>query len=193
MRLKKELMPRCIIGPRIILRPVRLDDAEIITAAANDPVLREKLCFFSFFQDSPTIERETAYLKRMINSESDLLMVIESEYDHRFIGTIGLHELDLHNDNLRLGIIIFNKYFWRQGYAREALNLLLDFAFNGLGMNKVYLNPRADNKIAIRIYKKLGFKQEGILRQEYKVKVGHYLDMLRMSILKDEWLKERRI
>lgn len=189
MRLKKELMPRCIIGPRIILRPVRLDDAETITLAANDRVLRKTLCFFSFFQKPPTVERETTYLKRMINSESDLLMVIETKDSRQFIGTIGIHEVDWFNDNLRFGIIIFNKDFWRHGYAKEAVNLILEFVFRGMNMNKVYLTPRVDNFRSIEIYEKLGFQREGVLRQEYKVKTGQYLNLLRMSILKDEWLE----
>lgn len=189
MRLKKEWIPENIIGARIVLRPIRLDHAKIIVMLASDPILLKKLSFFSFFQNPPTIESEIKYLKRMINSGTDLLMAIESKENHQFIGTVGLHELDWWNDNCRFGIIIFNKVFLGNGYAKESAGLMLDFAFNRLEMNKVYLTPRLDNTRSIQIYEKLGFKPEGVLRQEYKVKSGQYLNLLRMSILKNECKK----
>ncbi len=192
MRLKKEWIPQGFKGARVILRPIRFDDAETIVALANDPILREKLSFFSFFQNPPTIESEINYLKRMIESETDLMMAMESIETRQFIGTIGLHELDWWNDNCRFGIIIFNKIFWGNGYAKESADLILDFAFSRLEMNKIYLTPRLDNARSIQIYKKLGFKPEGVLRQEYKVKSGQYLNLLRMSILKNEWLESRK-
>lgn len=192
MRLKNEWIPESIVGARVILRPVRLDDAEAIVALANDPILREKLSFFSFFQNPPTIESEINYLERMIKSETDLMMVMESKEIHQFIGTVGLHELDWWNDNCRFGIIIFNKIFWGNGYAKESADLILDFAFSRLEINKIYLTPRLDNTRLIQIYEKLGFKPEGVLRQEYKVRSGQYLNLLRMSILKNEWLEGRK-
>ncbi len=187
MKSKKEWMPEIIVGDRIILRPMEISDAFDVCASLQDNLVSEKLSHFSFFQRIPSLEDERTYLRRMIDSEADLLMAIELKHEHRFIGTIGLHELDFWNENCRFGIIIFNSVFWGQGYAKEAESLILRFVFCVLKMNKVYLTPRLDNSQAIEIYKKLGFRPEGILREEYKVKEGQHLDLLRMSILKREW------
>lgn len=194
---KQEWVPESIVGERVFLRPITLDDAPIIVEKANDPVLREKLKYFSFFQWPLDLEREIAYLERMIGSQSDLLMAIRLIEGKKFIGTVGLHEIDWLNDNLRLGIIIFEKDAWGNRYAKEVTEMILHFVFEELGMNKIYLMPRADNTHSIHIYKKLGFLPEGILRQEYridKLKEGgyQYLDLLRMSILRKEWREENK-
>ncbi len=195
---KEEWVPESIIGERVFLCPITLDDAPIIVEKVNDPVLREKLKYFSFFQEPLIFERETAYLKRMIDSQNDLIMVIKLIEGKKFIGTVGLHEIDWLNDHLRFGIIIFDKDFWGGGYGREAVDLMLDFSFEELNMNKVYLASRTDNAVAIGVYQKLGFKVEGVLRQEYRInktedkEVRLYLDLLKMSILKSEWREETK-
>lgn len=185
----KERTCKVIEGLRIRLRPAGLDnifsDSREILKWLRDYDVKESLRYFSFFQAKPTLGRQMRYFAGMIESKDNQVFIIETK-SGEFIGTCGLHDIDRVNDNLRLGIIIFNKNYLRQGYGRETLNLLLDFAFGELHMNKVYLTVRADNDLAINIYRKLGFKEEGVMRKEYKIRAGEYLDLLRMSILKEE-------
>lgn len=185
-----------IEGNRVRLRPIELEnileDAQNVVSWANNPEVREALRFYSFFQGSLTLNRQLYFFYRMIESKNDQVFIVETK-SGEFLGTCGLHDIDRFNNNLRFGIIIFNKNYLRKGYGKEILNLLLRFSFENLGMNKVYLTPRTDNKLAIYIYKRLGFKKEGIMRKEYKVREGQYIDPLRMSILRDEWEVKRLI
>lgn len=189
--MEKNRVPEKIEGNKTKLRSIgwesMVKDARSIVKWTGDPEIREALKFFSFFQRKVTLGQQLEYFSRMIGSQSDQIFVIETK-SGEFLGTCGLHDIDQVNNNLRIGIIIFNKDYWRQGYGRQVLNLLLQFAFENLEMNKVYLTARVDNQLAIHIYTRLGFKEEGILREEYWVKEDQYIDLLRMSILRDEWV-----
>jgi len=171
---------------RIKLRSLHLSDvlgyASKIVKWANDPEVREALKYFSFFQELLTLEKQRAYQKNIAVSETDRLYAIESTGSGNFIGTIGIHEIDWKNHNARLGIIIFNKNYWRQGYATETLATLLPFVFSEMKLNKIYLTARADNALAIHIYEKLGFTMEGILHEQYCIKENEYLDLIIMYI-----------
>jgi len=71
-----------------------------------------------------------------------------------------------------------------------ASEMLLDYAFGALPTNKIYLEVFTDNKKAIRLYEKLGFKQKGLLKEEI-YKNGTFKDIIRMTILKKDWLKTK--
>lgn len=74
-----------------------------------------------------------------------------------------------------------------QGYGTEATRLLLDFAFKDLNLHRVYLHVLATNQIAVRMYEKVGFVREGVLREAAHID-GRYLDLIMMGILREEYV-----
>ena len=70
----------------------------------------------------------------------------------------------------------------------EAVRLLLDFAFRDLNLHRVYLHVFDTNAAAIRIYEKVGFVREGVLRQAAHID-GRYVDVMVMSILREEYAR----
>jgi len=85
-----------------------------------------------------------------------------------------------------IGIMIGEKEFWNLGYGTDAIETLLRYLFYELAMNRVYLIADERNARALHCYEKLGFKKEGILRQN-RYKNGVYTNDVMMSLLKDEW------
>lgn len=63
----------------------------------------------------------------------------------------------------------------------------MDYLFNYYNLNKLYLNVRADNQNAIKLYNKVGFKIEGNLEMISFIE-GKYIDIIRMAMLKDEYI-----
>jgi RimJ/RimL family protein N-acetyltransferase len=80
-----------------------------------------------------------------------------------------------------LWILIGSSDLWGKGLASEALRLLLDYAFDSLGLRKLHVKVRTDNEAAVRLYQKLGFEREGIFAKEYLAE-GRYVDLFRMAI-----------
>lgn len=170
---------------RLRLRPAREDDAEALLAAM-EPATTQNL---SFFRDPIDLDRQRSYLRRM-QSAQDRLFVIELRDGEHIVGTCGIHEYDRHNDNGRMGLLIFRESDRALGYGSEATELLMCWAFTALELHKLYVRILMTNDAARAHYLKLGFKEEGVMREEYKLG-GEYHDMILFSLLKREWEARR--
>ena len=73
-----------------------------------------------------------------------------------------------------------------KGYGTEAIRIMLDMAFNKYEMHRVSIGVVELNTDALEFYKKIGFKQEGILEEAYYYN-KEYSDFIMMRILSHEW------
>lgn len=159
---------------------------QIVGAMPGPGAYPTALANLSFFTEPLTLERETVYLTKTVMSDSERLYAIrQGEYD-TLIGTIGLHEIDWHSNNARIGATIFVPSERGKGFGTGAIDRVLEVAFCDLGMHKIYLNVFAENERGRKLYARLGFVEEGTLRDEYLLR-GVYHDMVRMSMKKSEW------
>ncbi|HME83470.1 MAG TPA: GNAT family N-acetyltransferase [Roseiarcus sp.] len=78
-----------------------------------------------------------------------------------------------------------------EGLGTAFLGLVLDEAFGPLGAERVSLDCFAGNARAQRVYEKLGFTKDGVLRKAYRLPDGTRTDLVLMALLKSEW-EERR-
>lgn len=171
-----------ITTSRLLLRPIRPADAkEVLSWINNEEIVKN----FQFFTGKFSVEDELHYIEKMNNSSTDLLFGVTIKCGE-LIGTCGLHEVDTKNDTARLGVIIGKTEHWNKGYAEEAIRALLELAFYAMNLHKIYLNVFVTNEKSVHLYTEVGFQTEGTLRKEYKIR-GEYVDMRRMSILKEEW------
>ena len=83
-------------------------------------------------------------------------------------------------------IIIGEKDEWGKGYGTEVGHLLLHYAFRQLGFHRISIGVVGSNKRALRFWRSLGFKKEGVQRDEYYYD-NKYIDGVMMSILEDEY------
>lgn len=108
------------------------------------------------------------------------------EADGQFIGLVVLHSFDDVAHTALLGIAIGDKAYWGRGYGREAVGLILRYAFRYHNLERVWLRVHARNQRAIRAYQACGFIEEGRLRR-HVWSDGAYDDLVMMGILRDEW------
>ncbi|KAL3467208.1 acyl-CoA N-acyltransferase [Aspergillus heterothallicus] len=100
-----------------------------------------------------------------------------------------LGKLTAHNRNAALGIS-FIESARGKGYGREAINWILDWAFEIGGLHRVSLEVLASNERARRLYKSVGFVEEGRQREAvWQFRKWH--DVIEMGILEHEWVKLR--
>ena len=102
-----------------------------------------------------------------------------------------LKSIDRLNKHAELGIAIGDRSFWGKGYGLSAMKEMLDFAFSQLDLNKVWLRVELDNEKAIKSYKRMGYIEEGILRQD-RLRKGVFIYRLRISILRDEYINAKK-
>lgn len=161
------------------IRPLEKGDLPYIYKQENS---RKVMALW--FQEAYTSFDELQILyERHILDQTERRFVVEN--DEQFIGVVELVDIDPLHRHTEIQIII-NSDYQGHGYAQLAMKSGIDYAFKVLNMHKVYLYVDVDNSAAIHIYKKVGFIEEGILRQHFFAE-GRYHDSLMMGILANEF------
>ncbi|MBE0700008.1 MAG: GNAT family N-acetyltransferase, partial [Anaerolineaceae bacterium] len=102
------------------------------------------------------------------------------------IGSIDLSGIDWVTGNAWVGIGIGEREYWGKGYGADAMNVLLNFAFGSLNLKRISLTVFEYNERALNCYLKVGFKEEGRMRQ-WMQRAGERYDLIFMGILREEW------
>ena len=118
-------------------------------------------------------------------SPTDDSFAIHIRGDDVPIGVISLVNKSEANESADLSVIVGHQDDRHQGYGTEAIDLLLLYAFEELGLNRIGLSVFEFNEEAISAYEKLGFVVEGRLRRAIKRRTGFH-DAILMSKLKRE-------
>lgn len=134
-------------------------------------------------------------LSRLVQPQETIEDIFESEYnilglitlkDKTPIGLIAYLNIDEYTKKAELRKLIGEKKQRGKGYGNEATKAWIEYGFFTLGLEKIYLTTINTDIKNIRINESLGFKVEGLLKNELKIN-GEYFDVLQMSLLK-EWL-----
>lgn len=174
-----------LIDSKVYLRPLDLEDITALTAWLNDPEVTRNLRIYRPL----TPMAEEAFLRKLGESESDIVLAIMAREPEQFLGVTGLHQLDARNRHVQFGITVGEKSAWGKGYGTEATRLMVRYAFDTLNLNRVWLHVYEDNERALHVYQKVGFRMEGRLRQSY-FREGRYWDTFVMAVLREEWGRE---
>lgn len=174
-----------IRAERIYLRPAERGDLPAFVRWLTDAEVSRHLSF----RAPISLAMEEKWFDAMVERQgkSDYHFVICLLDGDRPIGTAGLHGLDLENGSAEFGISIGEKDAWNRGFGTETLNAICDFGFGELRLERIDLHVHTGNARAIRSYEKAGFQLEGRLRHAHFAE-GRHVDVLRMSMLRDEWL-----
>jgi len=170
------------IGDRLYLSPMNPNDVEKYVEWISSPIVSDGMGNTSNIL-TESLDKE--FIEKALKNGDKCFAIILLKNDE-LIGNCSIYR---ENDNARvaeLGIFIGDEKFRNNGYGQEALNLLLDYGFNYLNLNSVYLSVFSFNDVAINCYKKIGFKEAGRLRENYFLN-GKYYDVVYMDILKREF------
>jgi RimJ/RimL family protein N-acetyltransferase len=173
-----------LVGERILLRPFSKRDLPHIQRWSADAELRKLIGEVAPMSGA---EAEKFY-KELRADKGRVWFVIVLKRNGRVIGEAGLLRMFRPWRNTDMTIIIGEKDAWGKGYGTEAGHLLLDYAFNRLGFHRISIGVVGFNKRALRFWESLGFKKEGVERDEYFYD-NKYSDGIMMSILEDEFRK----
>jgi len=107
--------------------------------------------------------------------------------DPRVIGTCTLYAWNREHRRAELGFAL-KPSLWGQGLASEAVDRVVDFGFDELGLHRLEADSDPRNTASIRILMKLGFREEGYLRERYLIG-GEAQDAVFMGLLRTEWVR----
>lgn len=168
----------------IILRPFRAEDADTLWNSLGSPVIDKLTGTHATF----TRDQIDAYIARQIANDDDerAAFIIALPDDSRALGEVVINDIDHDNHSANIRIALFAEDDLGKGYGTTAMRLMVDYGFRQLKLHRISLGVYAFNPRAIHVYEKIGFKQEGVLRDALYWE-GEYVDEIIMSILAHEW------
>lgn len=168
---------------RIYLRAFELDDYKTSIVWRNDSEIWNMLGGHKYFVSEAY---EKKWVEDAIFNAKDIKLAICLNESNLYIGNVYLTDIDMINRSCESHILIGNKKYWGQGYAKEALEKLLKFAFNERGMNRITAYILETNTASIKMHKKIGYQQEGVMRDAV-LKNGLFHNIIILSILNSEF------
>mgnify|MGYP001467995742 FL=1 len=145
----------------IILRPLIKDDSRRLSELCNNKKIWDNLRDFIPF---PYTENDALNFIEMCQSEEPQV-TFGIEYKNELVGVIGLiPQKDIYRLSAEIGYWIGEDY-WNKGIATRSTSLIVDYAFNKLGLIRLFTGVFDFNTASQRVLEKAGFKQEGIFKK----------------------------
>jgi RimJ/RimL family protein N-acetyltransferase len=171
-------------GKHIRLRAVEPADAEFFCAWNQDSEMARNLDWVWPPTSLESVKRwaEEMALRKLVDDA--FFWVIENEAGQA-VGCINSHHCDRRVGTFQYGVAV-RQECQRQGYASEAILLVLRYYFEELRYQKVMVHVHSDNAASIRLHERLGFQLEGRLRRTVFTR-GEYLDDLLFGMTVEEF------
>jgi len=178
-------MPR-IATERLVLREVRpeADVSRLFDLFADPDVARytDTGPFTGIDEATEVMD----WIEQIFAGRRGMRWVIAERADEEaLIGTCGFNRWRRWNDSAEMGYDLM-QHFWGRGLMTEALSAIIRFGFDRMALNRIEADVTVGNGRSARVLAKLGFAEEGVLRQRGKWK-GDYHDLRMFSLLRAEW------
>lgn len=162
----------------IFLRPMELYDAEKV---GKWRFSEDNYSYFYEFTPTSRFVNEL-WFQDTLKKKTELNFIITEKNGNIDIGMISLVDIDFRNQKCEMGrVLIAEKDARGKGFGKQAIQLLLEYAFKHLNMHKVYCEVLSDNLTAIETYKKCGFIQDGYF-ENHIYKNGDFKDVIHLSV-----------
>ncbi|MDD4984020.1 MAG: GNAT family N-acetyltransferase [Candidatus ainarchaeum sp.] len=141
------------------VRQMELKDLQNIVSNAKDPEIANNNMVVKKYN---TLAKAKKYIEKMQDKEATATgyeLVIEDQ-EHNFVGVLSLHHMDYKKGTGYIGYWL-TKSNWGKGIATKALKHLLPFAFDYLGLKKIYAKTLISNTKSQGVLERAGFKVIG--------------------------------
>lgn len=173
------------------LSPITLDDTNIFFELIENNRERISTYFPGIVGFTKTLEETKAHIEeRIAGAESGKYMIylITDTSNNKIAGVVQMKDIDFNARKREFGIFIDEAYL-KQGIATKSILASIDYCFNNLKLNKVFVRIAEENTASRGVAEKCGFKVEGILRQDFMTSDGKLIDLYYYGLLKEEFTK----
>lgn len=166
-------------GNKVGLRAFEKDDLVLYKKWLSDPEVTKYLEMgWQPYTDSAL---EAVY-QEADNDPNSVVMTVCDLKTGQPLGTTGFYLINWPGKRAQHRILLGEPSFFGKGYGTETNKIMIEYGFNRLNLNTIYLGVNAENKGAIKSYLNAGFIEEGKQR-EFVYNNGQYYDSIFMSIL----------
>ena len=171
-----------ITNEKVFLRPAELQDVPMFQRCSNLPEVRYAL--FTAFPENRV--RLNEWVEGLYKNHDSIVLVMVDNDTKRAVGYTAYYRIDWVSRAAVFFIAIADPDDWSHGYGGKTVQMMMDYAFYTLNLQRIQLHVWVDNEKAVKAYEKVGFKIEGTLRRAMYHK-GKYADFHVMGLLKDEY------
>lgn len=169
---------------RLILRPMRVSDAQDMYDYAKDPSVTRYL----LWRPHPNVEHTRSYLEYLagryrLGMHYEWAVVLKES--NKMIGTCGFSTVDCANNVAEIGYVLHPAHHGR-GLATEAVIRTLRFGFDMMGLHRIEARYIMGNDASRRVMDKVGMHFEGVKREAMLIK-GAYRDIGICAVLATEF------
>jgi RimJ/RimL family protein N-acetyltransferase len=168
-----------LTGDLAALRTIEEEDLPFVRDGVNHPAVRQPIG-----QTMPTNLRDQTRRFEADSGDEDVLRLLITHQDVR-VGLIQLDPIDHENGTGQVSYWIAPDHR-RQGYARDALDILTGYAFDELRLHKLTARVYEFNDASLELLRSAGFSEEGVHREGAYVD-GRYVDVHWLGLLEGEW------
>ncbi len=171
---------------RVLLRPmVQADVANLSAYVKDEPTLWKyaltPIVTAQEFEQYIATAVETRHLK------SAYPFIVFDKLQNKYVGSTRFYDIQLEASTTQLGYTWYSEKTWGTGLNEHCKLLLLSFAFETIGFERVEFRADNRNKRSIAAMQKIGCTVEGILRNHLPTSDGTRRDSIVLSMLKKEW------
>ncbi len=171
---------------RTLLRPLEQSDWEhLLPISLNEPETWQYSLISAAGEENLKHYIDIAIQARETGKE--MPFIVFDKQTQRYAGSTRFYDIQPENKSLQLGYTWYGKDFRGTGLNQHCKFLLLEYAFESLGMERVEFRADNDNKRSIAAMKSIGCTVEGVLRHNGQRPDGSWRDSIVLSILRDEW------
>ena len=171
---------------RVLLRPLVQEDAVYLSA-----YVKEEPTLWQYALTPITTEQEfDQYIKTAIESrhlKSAYPFIVFDKLQNKYVGSTRFYDIQLENSSTQFGYTWYSEKTWGTGLNEHCKLLLLTYAFETIGFERVEFRADNRNKRSIAAMQKIGCTVEGILRNHLPTSDGTRRDSIVLSMLKNEW------
>jgi len=171
---------------RVLLKPLALTDGSLLTHYVNE---EPELWNYSLVAINNASDLEN-YIQTAIEARANKTSYAFIVYDkllNEYVGCTRLYDIQLAFQTTQIGYTWYSKKCWGTKLNENCKYLLMEFAFDQMGFERVEFRADNNNKRSIAAMQKIGCTIEGVLRNHLPMPNGKRRDSIVLSILKEEW------
>lgn len=171
---------------RVLLRPLVQEDAVYL----SDYVKLEPTLWTYALTPITTEQAFDQYIRTAIESRrlnTAYPFIVFDKLQNKYVGSTRFYDIQLNNSTTQLGYTWYSESTWGTGLNEHCKFLLLTYAFETIGFERVEFRADNRNKRSIAAMQKIGCTVEGILRNHLPTGDGSRRDSIVLSMLKNEW------
>ena len=170
-----------------ILRQITYDDADEYFEYMQDEDVIKYVPEECIPRSMERVKEEIDYNLDLFRFKRSVYWVIAKKGNNKLIGSCGFNYWNRDHARAEISYDLHKKY-WGKGIITKAVRAIVGYAFTQMELHRIEATVTPTNQASLRVLRKVGFKKEGVLREQ-KFLHGKFYDAIILSLLQKEYFK----